>query len=95
MFVCLPCRVGTGVPNKLQRIQIRVLFGLRLRQIRREQNLSQGQLAKKVDATRQYISMLERGENSPTLDMIFDLAGGLEVHPSEFLGNILDLIDQI
>ena len=61
------------------------LFGEVLRQIRLEKGLSQEALAEACGRHRTYISLLERGHNSPSLDTIFDLAEALDTRPSELV----------
>lgn len=52
--------------------------------MRKQQNLSQEELAYKCGVHRTYIGSIERGEKSPTLNTIEKIAKGLNV-------NIIDL----
>lgn len=63
-------------------------FGRLLRAVRLERGLSQEGLAHASGYDRTYIGMLERGESSPSLRTIFDLAGVLQVKPSELMRKI-------
>lgn len=54
-------------------------FGLRVKQIRKEKNLSQEELAEKAKVHRTYIGMIERGEKNITLTNIKKLSNGLEI----------------
>ena len=56
-----------------------------LRRIRLEQSLTQEELADRVGINRNYVGMIERGENSPTIDMIEQLAEGLRIDPVSLL----------
>jgi transcriptional regulator with XRE-family HTH domain len=56
-------------------------FGVALRKLRGVSSLSQEQLAEKSGLHRTYISLLERGEKSPTLTTICKLASALGVTP--------------
>lgn len=56
------------------------MLGPRLRQVRREKGLSQGELADHAGINRSYLSMLENGRSSPTLDVVKRLAKGLDVN---------------
>lgn len=53
--------------------------GLRIRELRQEQRLSLRQLAAASGLSANAISMIERGENSPTVSTLHALAGGLAV----------------
>lgn len=60
-------------------------FGQVLRDRRRELGWSQEQLAEASQTTRGYISLLERGVNSVSIDMLFRLAQALRTSPSTIL----------
>ncbi len=47
--------------------------------------MSQEALALESTVQRQFISLIERGENQPTISTIFRLAGALQVQPSELM----------
>lgn len=63
-------------------------FGEVLREFRLERGLSQEELALASDRHRTYISLLERGENSPSLRTIVQLAEALGVRPSDLVMRI-------
>jgi transcriptional regulator with XRE-family HTH domain len=52
-------------------------FGTVLRERRLQAGLTQEQLAFEADIRRNYLSMLELGQNQPTLNMLFTLATAL------------------
>ncbi|MBI4273068.1 MAG: helix-turn-helix transcriptional regulator [Rhizobiales bacterium] len=56
-----------------------------LRRIRMERGLSQEELASRVGIDRNYVGMIERQENSPTIAMIERLAKALEIPPVRLL----------
>lgn len=56
-------------------------FGLALKKLRLEKNLSQEELALQSDLDRTYVSMLERNLKTPTLGTISKLARSLDVTP--------------
>lgn len=60
-------------------------FGRVLREIRRSRGVSQEELGAKSGYHRTYIGMLERGEKSPSLRTLFNLAGALAVRPSDLV----------
>lgn len=63
-------------------------FGRLIRELRRERGLSQEKLAELSGCDRSYLSYIERGINSPSLSMVFQLAAGLGVRPSELVGRV-------
>lgn len=54
-------------------------FGIVLRQLRNENKWSQEHLGFEAELTRAYISLLERGLRSPTLDTLISLCGALGI----------------
>ena len=60
-----------------------LLLGKRVRYFRRLKNLTQAQLAEKVDLSVNYISQIETGVASPTLKTISILAKALNVEIRE------------
>lgn len=63
-------------------------FANTLRKLRAEKKLSQEELAFKANLHRTYISQLERGLKSPTLNTLYILAGVLDVSLAEFINLI-------
>lgn len=55
-----------------------------LRRLRAERGLTQEEVAERAGLNRNYVGMLEREENSPTVDMLEKLAAVLQVD-AEFL----------
>jgi transcriptional regulator with XRE-family HTH domain len=66
----------------------RKLFGKRLRELRLSQGVSQEKLAEMADLHRNYVGILERAQQSPSLDAICKLAHALKVKPAELLSRI-------
>ncbi len=64
------------------------VFGQVLKQRREALNLSQEELAFEAGLHRTYISLLERGVKSPTLNVLFRLAEALDIPPSQFIQEI-------
>jgi transcriptional regulator with XRE-family HTH domain len=62
-----------------------VAFGIVLRELRKQRNLSQEALAHDADVERNYISLLELGRNSASVKMIFKLAPALGITVSELM----------
>ncbi|MDR3727131.1 MAG: helix-turn-helix transcriptional regulator [Terracidiphilus sp.] len=65
-------------------------FGVVLRILRFGKDMSQEELAHVSGYHRNYIGMLERGEKSPSLRTLFNLAGALSTSPSEILKSVED-----
>lgn len=57
-------------------------FGLILRETRKSRGFSQEALALESGVDRNFVSLLERGKNQPTLSTIFKLAKALDTKPS-------------
>ena len=66
----------------------RKLFGKRLRELRLAQGVSQEKLAEMADLHRNYVGILERAQQSPSLDAICKLAHALKVKPADLLSRI-------
>lgn len=60
-------------------------FAKKLRDERLKNNLSQEKLAFKAGVTRNYISMIERGERTPTVTKLYDIAKAMNTEPWELL----------
>lgn len=61
-------------------------FGQTLRNLRIEKGLSQEKLAFEAGITRNYVSLLELSQRSPTLDTLESLAGALDISVSTLIG---------
>jgi transcriptional regulator with XRE-family HTH domain len=66
-------------------MELREVFARNLRRLRRERGLSQEALAAEAGIDRTYISALERGLYSASVDMIERLANVLSVAPHVLL----------
>lgn len=64
-------------------------FGLVLRGLRKERGLSQEALALEAGIQRNYVSLIERGVNQPTITIVFKLAAALAMKPSQ----VIDLVE--
>lgn len=60
-------------------------FGDALREIRKEKGISQEQLALDSGLDRTYVSLIERGSQSPTVRNVVRLANMLGVNPSQII----------
>ncbi|HDQ4464501.1 TPA: helix-turn-helix transcriptional regulator [Pseudomonas aeruginosa] len=64
-------------------MELNIAFGLALKQARTSKNLTQEDFSSV--SSRTYLSTLERGLKSPTLEKIEQLAGALDLHPLTLL----------
>jgi transcriptional regulator with XRE-family HTH domain len=64
------------------------MFGERLRALRREKGLSQGELADLAGINRSYLSVLENGRSSPTIEVVEKLAHGLNVSVWDLIASV-------
>ena len=65
-----------------------VAFGKVLRTLRKRANLTQEQLALNADIQRNFVSLMERGINQPTVRMLFKLGKVLDMPPSAILSMV-------
>jgi transcriptional regulator with XRE-family HTH domain len=65
-------------------MNIKELFGLRIKEYRKKKGLTQSQLAENVSIDSKHISCIENGKNFPSADLIERLAKTLDVEPKEF-----------
>lgn len=55
---------------------------------RKEQDLTQEQLSERAGISLSFLSMLEIGRRHPNVDMVFKLAKGLGMRPSELIAEL-------
>ena len=65
-------------------------FGKRMQKYREQAGYSQEALAEKIECSNIFISYIERGEKSPSLDTLIKLANALCVPADILLGNELE-----
>jgi len=68
--------------------QVRKRFGARIREIRLEKKMLQGDLAHKVGIRESYVSSIETAEKEPCLEVIAMLAKGLDVSLRKLFWNL-------
>jgi len=69
-------------------IPVEVAFGRVLRAKRKEGGLSQEALAMEAGIDRNFVSLMERGLNQPSLSTVFKLAKALKVEPASLLKEV-------
>lgn len=65
-----------------------VAFGQTLRHFRLAAGVTQEDLGFKAELHRTYVSLLERGLRTPTIDTLFRLCEALSVEPSKFIAEL-------
>ncbi|MFY9828852.1 MAG: helix-turn-helix transcriptional regulator [Rhodoplanes sp.] len=65
-------------------MKLRRVVARNLRRMRRERGLSQEELADRAGLNRNYVGMIEREENAPTVDALEQLSTALNVDPVSF-----------
>lgn len=75
---------------------IRILFASNLRKIRRLKDISQEALAFDAELSRAYVSDIERGKRSVSIDVMGKIADALGVHISTLLKDsaVQDLLQE-
>ena len=81
-------------------VNIKNLFGRKIKEYRKKKNLTQAQLAELVNVDDKHISCIESGKNFPSPDLIERLATYLDVEPKDlfefyYLQDIEDLKSDI
>ena len=69
-----------------------IAFGQVLRELRKEAGLSQEQLAFEAGVERNFVSLIERGINQPSIRVIFKLSAALQILPSKILSLVEEKI---
>jgi len=63
-------------------------FGRVLRRLRLAAGFTQEQLGQEAGLQRNYVSLMERGVNQPTVTTIFKLAAALNISASEMIAEV-------
>lgn len=71
-----------------QSVTVEDAFGRALRARRKALNLSQEGLALEAGVDRNFVSLLERGRNQPSLSTIFKLCTVLQIRPSTLVKDV-------
>lgn len=69
----------------IEKAEISIKLGLKIKEIRNKKSLSQEQLASLADVHRTYIGMIERAEKNITLVNAYKIAKALEIDLVELL----------
>jgi len=66
----------------------RIVFGRTLRALRQEAGLSQEALAEKADLSAIFISRIERGKESPSLDSLLKIAKAFRIRVYNLVADV-------
>ena len=77
------------------KISVELAFGREIKKAREAIQKSQETLAFDAEIHRTYVSLIERGQKSPSLSVIVRLAKALKVKPSELLRRVEIQLEQI
>lgn len=80
----------TAKSNARSANEVDAYVGQRLKQLRRDQNLSQTELGRAVGVTFQQIQKYEKGQNRMSMSRIWKLCQFFEVTPNFFLQDLLE-----
>lgn len=70
-------------------------FGQALREVRNQREISQERLALECDFDRTYISLIERGVQSPTIRSVVKFADVLGVKPSALVLRMEEILEDL
>jgi transcriptional regulator with XRE-family HTH domain len=68
-------------------MKLRRTVARNLRRLRQKRGLSQEELADRAGLNRNYVGMIEREENAPTVDALEQPAKALDINAAELLSN--------
>jgi len=66
-------------------MELRRIVAQNLRRLRQDRGLTQEELADRAGLNRNYVGMVEREENAPTVDTLEALAKALKIEAAELL----------
>lgn len=76
------------MPQRKRDLAVAERFGENLRRVRKREDLSQEQLARRASLHRTEIGLLEHGERVCRIDTLIRLAGAMAIPPGELLDGI-------
>ena len=60
-------------------------LGQKIRELRESQNLTQEKLGDMIGASQDYLSRIEQGKKTPTVNLLYKIAGGLGVQVCDMI----------
>lgn len=86
LFIILLCPTFEQVIN-IKNKELVVAVGNRIRDLRKERNISQEELANEADIPLSQIGRIERGETNPTISTLYAISNALDIN----LKTLLDI----
>jgi transcriptional regulator with XRE-family HTH domain len=71
-----------------------IAFGRVLRALRQDAGMTQEELGLEADLRRTYVSILELGQQQPSLESLLKLAAALKVRPGDMVDKTVDLLPE-
>ena len=68
--------------NKVAKLK---LLGARIKEFRKKRNMTQEKLSEKLDISRNYLSKIENGQKTMSLDLLFEIKDILEMSGNDML----------
>ena len=88
LLFCVKFLVGDNMKeNKENTLQV---IGQNIKRIRLLKNLTQEQLAEKLDKSINFISLIERGESGISISTIIDICNALQINSDELFNGLID-----
>ena len=84
IIYCQQSNILDNMTNKIDRISKKI--GLKIKLLRNKIGISQEELGFRAGVSKQQIGLIERGESSPTIDTLDQIAHALEI-------SLIDLVD--
>jgi len=76
-------------------MEIKLAVGKVLKKLRLKAGLTQEDLALEAEIRRTYVSLIELGQNQPTVTTIFKLSKALKISPSKFISLVEKELEKV
>jgi len=83
--VLLSCQ---GYDFAMENDKFQSVLGETIRELRQSEGIAQEKLANLAEIDRTYMSAIERGLKNPSVKIIFQIAEGLGINPSEIIAEL-------
>ena len=91
LLFCVKFFMGDNMKeNKENKENTLKVIGQNIKQIRLLKNLTQEELAEKLDKSINFISLIERGESGISISTIIDICNALQINSDELFNGLID-----